>query len=116
MSAVMTAAADYLRARLDEEEAAAHEEAATGAAPGAAWGPARVLEYVAARRRVLDICCAADGRDIHIDTWSLAKTIVLALVQPYRGRPDFNDAWTLPEQAVRVPFQGPVRALQPSMP
>lgn len=124
--------ATYLRARLDEESAAAHvmrtefpppwtvREKHKGeweviATEGwmvareddrglmrchaewiAEWNPARVLAEVAAKRAILDLhqpelgqhpdFC---GHDLH----QMPCPTLMALAQPYAGRPGFDPAW-----------------------
>lgn len=129
---------DYLRARLDEEEAQArraiaepdddgvwsderpyeHSAMVTGAgitiydegghSPQQAWhiaywDPARVLAEIAAKRQIICLyqeAMAADqnrmeGYEIHENEGerSIIHHVVIALVQVYADRDDFDPAW-----------------------
>ena len=94
----MTTLADFLLARIAEDEAVARRIAAVGSCEPA-YHPARVLAECAAKRAIVEKAQRADeafGRQINPATSaaSFALTEVLCrLAAPYADHPDYDPAW-----------------------
>lgn len=85
--------AEFLTARLDEDEAAAREVSRRWP-----WDPARVLADVAAKRAIVakwhSLAEQADHPTIGAHCTGVGLTLHL-LAQPYSSHPDFDPAWSV---------------------
>lgn len=96
--------AEFLRARLDEDEQVARQEdedcAGTTLLPTydsehqARWNTARVLREVEAKRRLVDRSVAEiEGQDPPRASAIFASGVLLVLALPYADHPEYPERW-----------------------
>jgi hypothetical protein len=94
---------DFLRARLDEDEADLRESNISDMpewwAP-AAWSRARGLADVKAKRAIVELRAALSQMDRTDDRWEAgqiqsADFAVRALASPYADHPDYDATWSV---------------------
>jgi hypothetical protein len=84
----------FLRARLDEDEAAARDPQYVWATAWEIASPGRILAEVAVKRKLVDFLATTIGGD-YIDDGEpeVASRVLEFLALPYADHPDYQESW-----------------------